>query len=150
MKALILWLVGLTTVFAQTTNDAGLVRQVIENETRAYLDVKPDVMRASWADKPYIERQQDVLKALTGGAPYLKGEPLLRFGDTYMKTATNNHHQLRISDYDAHLSGDMAWATYTEEEVDPTGAVVRKNRNVRILERGATGWKMVFQGIKKL
>lgn len=139
-----------TLAFGQATDDAKLVRQAIETETRSYLEVKPDLMRASWAAKPYIERQQDELKDVAGGNPFLKGNSLLQFGETYLKSAKNTGNTLRISDYDAHLSGDMAWTTYTEEELDKAGAVVRKNRTVRILERQADGWKVVFIGLHKM
>ncbi len=57
---------------------------------------------------------------------------------------------VRMSDYDVHISGATAWATYTQETVDGAGKVADKQREVRILERDTAGWKIVFLGFQPM
>lgn len=140
--------------YGQNKFEEDLVRKAIETETRAYHEANSDLLKAQWAlEKPYAERQQANLQGPTG-APYLKGAKLVAFGDTYFKTLKLSDHTVRFTDYDVHISGETAWATYTQEELDQDGKVLGKQREVRILERipsriGAA-WKIVFLGFQPL
>lgn len=129
--------------FAQTTTDEAAVRTVIETETKAYLSANPTLTLAQWSDKPYVERQHASLVPMLK-APYLKGPTLKPMIEEYVKKLKPSTRTRRISDYDAHISGDMAWATYTQEDLNEAGTVVGKERSLRILEREAGGWKIVF------
>ena len=128
--------------FAQTTTDEAAVRTVIETETKAYLSANPTLTLAQWSDKPYVERQHASLVPMLK-APYLNPtlKPMI---EEYVKKLKPSTRTRRISDYDAHISGDMAWATYTQEDLNEAGTVVGKERSLRILEREAGGWKIVF------
>lgn len=125
------------------------VRKVIETESRAFHEAKPDLLVAQWSDKPYAERQQANLMGPTG-APFLKGDNLRSFGDSYFKTLSPSGHTIRFADYDAHISGATAWTTYTQEEIDEAGRVVTKQREIRVLERETAGWKIVFMGFQDM
>lgn len=145
MKTLYLagFLLAATPLLAQT--DAEQVRQVIEGETRAYQTANADQMLRSWAfDKPYAERQGMEVKPFAKGTPFLKGEALRRSLDVLKTMMKDVGNTLRISDYESHLNGSMAWATYTQEVLDKAGAVTEKTRQARILERQPDGWKIVF------
>ena len=138
-----LLLTGAAT-FAQTADaDKAAVRTVIDTETRAYLDANAPLMLAQWSDKPYAERQHASLVPLLK-APYLKGPTLKPMIEGYVKTLKPSNHTRRQTDYEAHVSGDVAWATYTQEDLNEAGTVVRKERELRVLEREAGGWKIVF------
>ncbi len=80
------------------------------------------------------------------GVLYVKGDKLASFADSYMKTLKPSGLTTRVSDYDVHILGAMAWATYTQETLDKAGAVTRKQREVRVLERETAGWEIVFMG----
>ena len=73
------------------------------------------------------------------GMPYVKGDQLRSFGDTYFKTLKPSGQTVRMSDYDVHISGTIAWATYTQELIDGTGNPVRKQQEIRVLEREPAG-----------
>lgn len=140
-------LLATTPLFAQT--DQEQVKQVIETETRAYHEANQDLLKAQWADVSYVERLQSNLQPLLG-APYAKGEKLRQFHQAYGKTAKPTGNTPRLSDYEAHIAGNTAWATYTQETVNAAGTVVDRERSVRILERGSGGWKIVFIGLEAI
>ena len=130
-------------VAGQAEADEAAVRTVIETETRAYHEANSELLKVQWSTKPYAERQQATLKAALG-VPYVKGDKLRSFSDAYFKTLKPSGQTTRISDYDVHISGAMAWATYTQERLDKAGAVLAKQREIRVLEREEGGWKIVF------
>lgn len=140
-------LMGAAT-FAQTTAEAdkAAVRQVLETETNAYLSANPTLMLAQWSDKPYAERQHANLVPILK-VPYLKGPTLKPITETHIKGLKPSTHTRRITDYESHISGDMAWATYTQEELNEARTVVGKERSLRILEREADGWKIVVMSL---
>ena len=135
--------------FAQTSTSKTAVRTVIETETRAYHEANSELLRAQWSTKPYAERQHANLEAALG-MPYVKGDQLRSFGDTYFKTLKPSGQTVRMSDYDVHISGTIAWATYTQELIDGTGNLVSKQREIRVLEREPAGWKIVFLGLQPM
>ena len=130
--------------FAQTATeiDKAAVRKVVEAETHAYLEANAGLMLAQWSDKPYAERQHASLTPMLK-VPFLKGPTLKPMTESYIKTQKPATYTRRQIDYESHVSGDMAWVTYTQEDVNEAGAVFKKERNLRVLEREATGWKIV-------
>lgn len=124
-------------------DEAADVRNVIETETRAFHEANVQLLRTQWSDKTYVERLQDNLQTMLG-TPFLKGEQYRTFIESYAKNMKPTGHTVKISDYDAHISGPMAWATFTDEELDNTGNVIAKKRHIRVLERDNTGWKIVY------
>ena len=132
-------------------DDVAAIRTVIDTETRAFHEGRGEVMNAQWAlQKPYAERQHTNLIPVVG-APYLKGTSLVTFVANYSKTMQPSGLTVRLTDYDVHVAGPMAWATYTQEELDRAGTVGRRQRVVQILEREpAKGWKIVFLGLQAM
>lgn len=153
--ALLALLTTLNVSFGQTSapgnaaNDAELVRKVIETETLSYHEANFDLNKKQWSNSTYTERQHVELQPFVG-MPYVKGEKLFQLQDAYAKTAKPTGNKSRLNDYDAHISGNTAWATYTQETMDANGSVVDKQRGMRILERGSDGWKIVFMSQQKL
>ena len=129
--------------------DEAAIKTTLETETRAFHEANGDLLQAQWSTKPYAERQHANLEAALG-APYVKGDKLRSFGDSYFKTLKPSGETTRISDYDVHISGAMAWATYTQERLDKAMTVVAKQREIRVLERETTGWKIVFLGLQPM
>ncbi len=135
--------------FAQIAADEAAVGNTIETETRAFHEANGELLRAQWSAKPYAERQHASLEPALG-VPYVKGDKLASFADAYLKTVKPSGLTTRVSDYDVHISGAMAWATFTQETLDKAGAVTGKQRGIRVLEREASGWKIVFMGIQEM
>ena len=131
------------------TADISAIKTTLETETRAFHEANGELLQAQWSTKPYAERQQANLEAALG-APYAKGDKLRSFADAYVKTLKPSGHTTRVSDYDVHISGATAWATYTQEKLDKAGTVLGKQREIRVLEREATGWKVVFLGLQEM
>ena len=131
------------------TADASAIKTTLETETRAYHEANGELLKAQWSTKPYAERQHANLQAALG-APYVKGDKLRSFGDSYFKTLKPSGQTTRVSDYDVHISGAMAWATFTQERLDKAGAVLAKQREIRVLERETGGWKIVFLGLQEM
>lgn len=145
-----LFMASQQTDLAPTAAEQAAVRTVLETETRAFHEANYDLLQAQWAlQKPYVERQQAMLQDAVG-MPYLKGEKLTAFADSYFKTLKPSGRQVRFSDYDAHINGSMAWATYSQEKLDKEGNVVEKQREVRIFERDGSGWKIVFLSLQPM
>ncbi|GAB3639601.1 Cif family virulence factor [Spirosoma arcticum] len=148
------WKLVNVTVLVGTENgqnklEEDAIKKVLETETRAYHEANGDLLQAQWTNKPYAERQQANFQEPLG-TPFLKGDKLRAFSNSYFKTLKPSGHTVRMSDYDVHISGATAWATYTQEEVDGTGTVVGKQREIRVLEREPVGWKIVFLGFQAM
>ncbi len=135
--------------YNQNKFEEDAVRKVLETETSAFHEAKGDLLRAQWSTKPYAERQHANLQAALG-VPYAKGDKLTSFADAYMKTLKPSGQTTRMSDYDVHISGATAWATFTQERLDKAGVIVAKQREIRVLEREPSGWKIVFLGIQEM
>lgn len=135
--------------YSQNKFEEDAVRKVLETETRAFHEANGELLRAQWSTKPYAERQHANLEAALG-VPYVKGDKLTSFADAYMKTLKPSGQTTRVSDYDVHISGAMAWATFTQERLDKAGTVLAKQREIRVLERETAGWKIVFLGLQEM
>lgn len=132
-----------TDIASPAAQEEAAVRQVIDAETKAYHEANLAVWRSNWATTPYIERQDEKLRKLAN-TPYLKGQALQKgyeeFGKTHKPTGLNTV----VSDYESHISGNLAWATYTQEDKKADGTVGQKQRSLRILEKINGQWKIVM------
>ena len=132
-----------TDIASSAAEEAAAVRQVIDTETKAYHEANMAVWTTNWAITPYIERQDEKLRKMAN-TPYLKGEALQKayeeFGKTHKPTGLNTV----VSDYESHVAGNMAWATYTQEDKKADGSVGQKQRSLRILEKINGQWKIVM------
>ena len=76
--------------------------------------------------------------------PYLKGETLQKAYEEFSKTHKPTGLTTVVSDYESHVSGNLAWATYTQEDKKADGSVGQKQRSLRILEKINGQWKIVM------
>lgn len=125
------------------TGEEVAVRQVIDTETKAYHEANMAVWGSNWATTPYIERQDEKLRKLAN-TPYLKGQALQKGYEEFAKTHKPTGLSPVVSDYESHIAGNMAWATYTQEDKKADGSVVQKQRSLRILEKINGQWKIVM------
>ncbi len=125
------------------TGEEAAVRQVIDAETKAYHEANLAVWRTNWATTPYIERQDEKLRKMAN-TPYLKGEALQKAYEEFAKTHKPTGLTPVVSDYESHVAGNMAWATYTQEDKKADGSVGQKQRSLRILEKINGQWKIVM------
>jgi Domain of unknown function (DUF4440) len=119
------------------------VRKAIEDETAAYHRGDVEAWQAGFANKPYTERMHQSLKVLAK-TPYLKGENLRQGHAAFAKAHKATTQSAVLSDFEAHISGNTAWATYTQETRNASGTVVGKERGLRILEKIEGEWKIVL------
>ena len=132
-------LVALTD-YSHNAYEDGLIKKTIETETKAYHEGNAELLKSQWAENEYIERQQQNLKA--AGSAFFKGKDLIAFSDQYLKTHKPTGLITKVSDYSAHMSGAQAWATFTQETINPDGTS-SKARELRILERIGGAWKII-------
>ena len=122
------------------------IRKVIDAENKAYHEANMTIWGTHWADKPYTERLQENLKALVK-IPYLKGENLKKGHDTFAKSHKPTGLTSDMSDFEVHTSGNLAWATFTQEDRKADGTVAQKQRSLRIMERINSEWKIVLLSV---
>ena len=128
------------------TGEEAAIRQVIDNETKAFHEANLAVWHSNWATTPYIERQDEKLRKLAN-VPYLKGEALQKGHVEFAKTHKPTGLSSVVSDYESHIEGNLAWATYTQEDRKADGSIVQKQRSSRILEKINGQWKIVMIGL---
>ena len=135
-----------TNIATPTSEDEAAVRQVIDNETKAYHEANMAVWGNNWATTPYIERQDEKLRKLAN-TPYLKGQALQKGYEEFGKTHKPTGLITTVSDYESHVVGNMAWATFTQEDKKSDGSVGQKQRSLRILEKINGQWKIVLLSV---
>ena len=128
------------------TGEEVAVRQVIDNETKAYHEANMAVWGSNWATTPYIERQDEKLRKLAN-TPYLKGQALQKGYEDFGKTHKPTGLTSTVSDYESHVVGNMAWATFTQEDKKSDGSVGQKQRSLRILEKINGQWNIVLLSV---
>ncbi|RDB03700.1 nuclear transport factor 2 family protein [Runella aurantiaca] len=125
------------------TGEEAAVRQVIDAETKAYHEANLAVLGSNFATTPYIERHDEKLRKMAN-TPYLKGDALQKVYEAFPKTHKPTGLNAVVSDYESHVSGNLAWATYTQEDKKADGSVAQKQRFLRILEKINGQWKIVM------
>ena len=128
------------------TGEEAAVQQVIDNETKAYHEANMAVWGSNWATTPYIERQDEKLRKLAN-TPYLKGQALQKGYEDFGKTHKPTGLTSTVSDYESHVVGNMAWATFTQEDKKSDGSVGQKQRSLRILEKINGQWNIVLLSV---
>lgn len=132
-----------TDIAANKEQEAEAVRKAIEAESNAYYKGDVAAWKAAWANNAYTERQHENLKKLAQ-SPYLKGAALVKAHEEYAKTFKATGQSFKISDFEAHIAGNTAWATYTQETLKADGSLDYKERALRILEKINGEWKLVM------
>lgn len=124
------------------------IRQVIEAETKAYHEANMTDWKAGWTNNAYTERQHESLKQLAN-VPYLKGEALVKAHEAFGKAHKATGQSFAISDFEAHIDGNTAWATYTQETLKADGTPDAKERALRILEKVNGKWKIALMSFSR-
>jgi hypothetical protein len=136
-------LIALTMIGYSQNPDEATIRAVIEGETQAYHAGNVDKMlEFCEVNADYAERQQIYFKQPLGTV-YLKGEKLRQFTEVFKQSHKATGFSFKTLDYEAHISGNMAWATYTQETFKADGTLVNRTRELRILEK-KDKWKIVL------
>lgn len=128
------------------TGEEAAIRQVIDTENKAYHEANLAVLGSNFATTPYIERHDEKLRKMAN-TPYLKGDALQKVYEAFPKTHKPTGLNAVVSDYESHVSGNLAWATYTQEDKKADGSVAQKQRFLRILEKINGQWKIVMTSL---
>jgi len=135
-----------TNIATPTSEDQAAIRQVIDTENKAYHEANLAVLGSNFATTPYIERHDEKLRKMAN-TPYLKGDALQKVYEAFPKTHKPTGLNAVVSDYESHVSGNLAWATYTQEDKKADGSVAQKQRFLRILEKINGQWKIVMTSL---
>jgi hypothetical protein len=134
--------------YSQTKFEEDLVRKTIETETKSYHAADTKTMLAQWSDKPYNEHQTAVLTSMIG-TPYATGKSFEQLKTFLQSNLKPSNTTSAISDYNVHIAGSTAWATFTQVDTQD-GKITAQTRQVRILERIGGAWKIVFVGLQEI
>ncbi len=127
--------------FAQTSAaDESAIKTITEQESAAFRQGKADKALSYWANVPYASHDYT-----EKGSGYLRGYSVVSkairkyIGDhpgmATDKTVYKNH------DYQIHVNGNSAWATYITDAVN--GSQKSQSYNARYLEKLNGTWKLV-------
>lgn len=129
-------------------SDEDAIKQTCENETRYYHEVDVKNWNNQWSEKARSEFQSQYLKELIK-TPFAKGEGLVGLKNSVSKTMKPDGLISKMTDFESRINGNMAWATYTQEDFKGETSVA-KSRQLRILEKVNDSWKIVCLSIQKM
>lgn len=129
-------------------SDEVAIKQVCENETKYYHAVEVQNWNNQWSDNVRSEYQSQYLKELIK-TPFAKGEMLVGLKNSVSQTMKPDGLVSKITDFETRVNGNMAWATYTQEDFKGETSVT-KSRQLRILEKVNNSWKIVCISIQRM
>ena len=129
-------------------NDEMTIRQTCENETKYFHEADTKNWDSQWSQKGYVEYQSQYLKELIK-TPFAKGEIFVGMKNNVAKTRKPDGLMSKVTDFEARINGNMAWATYTQEDFKGENSN-EKSRQLRILEKVNGSWKIVGLSIQKI
>jgi ketosteroid isomerase-like protein len=129
-------------------SDENAIKQTCENETKYYHEADVNNWNNQWSEKARSEYQSQFLKELIK-IPFAKGEILLGLKNNVSKTMKPDGLVSKITDFETRINGNIAWATYTQEDFNGETSVL-KNRELRILEKVNDSWKIVCLSIQRM
>jgi hypothetical protein len=129
-------------------SDEEAIKQTCENETKYYHDGNAKNWNNQWAETTYSEYQAQTLNEYIK-VPYAKGGMLMGIRNTVVKTLKPDGLVSKMTDFESRISGNLAWATYTQEDFKGETSVA-KARQLRILEKINGSWKIVGLSIQKM
>lgn len=129
-------------------SDEEAIKQTCENESRYYHEGDGKNWNNQWAETPYSEYQAQTLNNYVK-VPYAKGGMLMGIRNTVVKTLKPDGLVSKMTDFESRISGNLAWATYTQEDFKGETSVA-KARQLRILEKINGSWKIVGLSIQKM
>ena len=129
-------------------NDEMTIRQTCENETKYFHEADTKNWDSQWSQKEYVEYQSQFLNEMIK-MPFAKGTTLVGLRNSVNKTIKPDGLMSKFSDFEARINGNMAWATYTQEDFKGETSTA-KSRQLRILEKVNGSWKIVGLSIQKI
>ena len=132
----------------QTNLDEAAIKQTCENETKYFHAGDSKNWTAQWSENGTEEYMAQDIVAIAK-APYMKGEKLRTVSKAVNATVKPDGKESKMTDFQARINGNMAWATYLQEDLKD-GASVAKAHQLRILEKQNGQWKIVALSIQKL
>lgn len=129
-------------------SDEEAIRQTCENETKYYHEADVKNWEAQWSNKAHAEYQSQYLNELIK-TPFAKNEVLSGMMNSVSKTIKSDGLVSKMTDFEARINGNMAWATYTQEDFKGETSAT-KSRQLRILEKINGLWKIVGLSIQRM
>lgn len=129
-------------------SDEEAVKQTCENETKYFHEADVKNWDSQWGESAHSEYHSQYLKELIK-TPFAKGEMLVRMKSNVAKTIKPDGLVSKVTDFEARINGNMAWATYTQEDFKGETSD-GKSRQLRILEKVNGSWKIVCLAIQRM
>ncbi len=129
-------------------SDEEAIKQTCENETRYYHEGDGKNCNNQWAETAYSEYQAQTLNDYIK-VPFAKGATLTGLRNSVTKNLKPDGLVSKMTDFESRISGNMAWATYTQEDFKGETSVA-KSRQLRILEKINGSWKIVGLSIQRM
>jgi hypothetical protein len=133
---------------APVADDEMAIRQTCENETKYFHEADAKNWDSQWSETAHSEYHSQYLNELIK-TPFAKGETLVGLKNNVAKTLKPDGLVSKVTDFEARINGNMAWATYTQEDFKGEAFTV-KSRQLRILEKANGSWKIVCLSIQKM
>lgn len=133
---------------APKADDEMAIRQTCENETKYFHEADTKNWDSQWSQKGYVEYQSQFLNEMIK-MPFAKGTTLVGLRNSVNKTLKPDGLISKVTDFEARINGNMAWATYTQEDFKGETSTA-KSRQLRILEKIDGSWKIVGLSIQKM
>ena len=137
-----------SAIQASVAEDEMAIKQTCENETKYFHEADTKNWNSQWSEKGYTEYQSQYLKELIK-TPFAKGEMLVGMKNNVAKTIKPDGLVSKMTDFEARINGNMAWATYTQEDFKGETSD-GKSRQLRILEKVNGSWKIVGLSIQRM
>jgi hypothetical protein len=129
-------------------DDEMAIRLTCENETKYFHAADVKNWDSQWSETAHTEYHSQYLKELIK-TPFSKGETLVGLRSSVNKTLKPDGLTSKFSDFEARINGNMAWATYTQEDFKGETSTA-KSRQLRILEKINGSWKIVCLSIQRI
>ena len=124
--------------FAQDKADENSIKTVIEEESAAFHQRKPDKALSYWLNAPYVSHYYT-----EKGAGYVRGYEAM---SKAMRKFLSRHPEVDKATYKNHdylirINGSSAWATFITDRVE--NSKTAQTYDARYLEKANGAWKLV-------
>lgn len=141
MKNLLLTilLISFATALTAQSADELAIQKVCEAETRAWLEKDANTFNNCWQIRPYSR----ILVTTEDGQSISIGADQLKAATA--ENMAGGSGTFANSNYQIHVDGNSAWATYDEVKTDAAGA--HPSYEMRLLEKVNGAWKIVGMSV---
>jgi Domain of unknown function (DUF4440) len=130
------------------TSDEEAIKQTCENETKYFHEGDGKNWSNQWFETSYIEYLSQHFKNQIN-VPFTKGKVLVEMKNSIAPNLKPDGLVSKMTDFEARIKGNMAWATYTQEDFKGETSD-GKSRQLRILEKVNGSWKIVCASIQRM